>query len=421
MRRRALALAGGAGALALALSGCAGSAGSSGGGQSGGEGYEYGASQEEINEVIEDLDPVTLSFQVGGPSADSISGKRSLDFVEYVEERSNGKITLEPIWSMAAAGYPDAIDAVADGRVDISYHLVSYEPQRFPEASAIGTALGAVPYSPMVGEMVANAVGMEIGWADEALIERYESEGVTVLSPILANGAYSLNCNSEITTAQALKGKQVRAGSADQSAAIEHFGAVPTSLEFTEAFEALQRGTVDCDLSPMSAKEISGIYQAAPHLAYSTEANFPRFSAGYFAGPAFNELPLAYQQIIFDAGGQTLSGSAQSYVDSNAVHVEDLKSVDGTIAEFDHEFQTEMAAFLEDVTAKHVADGSLPEDITDQITAATEKWTKRVADLGYEDGGTMEDMPEWYSLEDDWSDYAKDVYENTGAADHRPE
>ena len=33
----------------------------------------------------------------------------------------------------------------------------------------------------------------------------------------------------------------------------------------------------------------------------------------------------------------------------------------------------------------------------------------------------MEEMDEWYSADDDWSAYAKDVYENTGALDHRPE
>lgn len=406
----------------LTVSGCAGSAGSGGGGgDGGGEGYEYGASQEEINEAIADLEPVTLTVQSGAPAENSVSGRRTMDYKRAIEEASNGQIEIEVIWGMAVAGYPEAVDAVADGRVDISYHLVSYEPQRFPEASAIGTALGSVPYSPMVGEMVANAVGSEIGWNDQALLDRYEGEGVTVITPILANGAYSLNCNSEINTADTLKGKQVRAGSAPQSQSLEHFGAVPTSLEFTEAFEALQRRTVDCDLSPMSAKEISGIYEAAPHLAYSTKANWPRFSATYLAGQKFNDLPLAYQQIIFDQGGTLVSGSTQSYVDSNAVHVTDLASVDGTIAEFDDAFQDELGNFLIELQDGSIEDGHLPEGIKEQVSDLTEKWTQRVADLGYEDEGTMEEMDEWYSADDDWSAYAKDVYENTGALDHRPE
>ncbi|WP_236863858.1 C4-dicarboxylate ABC transporter substrate-binding protein [Brevibacterium daeguense] len=419
--RGAKALAGGVAAVAmLTVAGCAGSAGSSDSAQEGGGGFEYGASQEEVDAAIADLDPVKITYQVGAPAENSVSGRRSMQVKEEIEKRSNGKIEVEIIWGMAVAGYPEAVDAVVDGRVDISYHLISYEPQRFPEASAIGTALGNVEYSPMVGEMVANAVGAAVGWNDQALLDRYESEGVTTLNPILANGAYSLNCNSDIATAEQLKGKQVRAGSAPQSEALDHFGAVPTSLEFTEAFEALQRGTVDCDLSPMSAKEISGIYQAAPHLAYSTTANWPRFSATYIAGPSFDALPLEYQQIIFDSSAIALSGSAQSYVDSNAVHVEDLASVDGTIKEFDDAFQDELGEFVKEQQRASIEEGHLPDDIIEQVQELAGTWEQRVADLGYEDGGDMSEMNEWYDPDSDWSDYAWDVFENSGALDHRP-
>jgi hypothetical protein len=32
----------------------------------------------------------------------------------------------------------------------------------------------------------------------------------------------------------------------------------------------------------------------------------------------------------------------------------------------------------------------------------------------------MEELPQWYSADDDWSAWAKDLWENTGALDHRP-
>lgn len=410
-----------AGAALAMLAGCAGSAGDSGGGSdAGGEGFAWDAPQEEVDAAVADHEPVTLTLQAGGPTEDSISGRRTMDFINEVEERSGGKITIEPTWGMAISGYPEAVDATSDGRVDISYDLVSYQPQRFPEASAIGVALGTVPYSPMDGEMVANSVATEMGWNDQALLDRYEEEGVTPLTPILGNGVYSLNCNSEINTAEELKGKQVRAGSAGQNAALTDFGAVPVSMEFTEAYEALQRNTIDCDLSPMSAKEISGVYQAASHLAYSTEANWPRFSGTYVIGPKYEQLPLAYQQILFDAAATMTAGSAQSYVDSNSQHVEDIASVDGTIEEFDDEFQEQMAQILDGQITAEIEAGNLPEGTIEQVDELTEKWTQRVADLGFEDGGDMKELPEWYSAEDDWSAWAKDLWENTGALDHRP-
>lgn len=404
--------------LAL-LTACAGDAGNADA-SSQGEGFPYGAEQSEVDAVLEGLEPTQLTVQAGAPAENSISGRRMMDFKEEIETRSNGQIEIDIAWGMAVAGYPEAVDAVVDGRVDISYHLVSYEPQRFPEASAIGTALGLVEYSPKVGEMVANAVANEIGWNDQALLDRYEAEGLTTITPLLGNGAYSLNCNSEINTAADLAGSQVRAGSAGQSDAIAHFDAVPSSLEFTEAFEALQRNTIDCDLSPMSAKEISGIYEAAPHLAYTTQANWPRFAGTYIAGPNFEQLPLAYQQIIFDSAAIITSGSAQSYVDSNAQHIQDLASVDGTITEFDEASQEELQQVLIDQVEEQIAEGNLPEDTVTNVEELTEKWSQRVSDLGFADGGDMESMDEWYSADEDWSSYAWDMWENSGALDHRP-
>ncbi|HJA38310.1 MAG TPA: hypothetical protein H9793_04900, partial [Candidatus Brevibacterium intestinigallinarum] len=114
------------------------------------------------------------------------------------------------------------------------------------------------------------------------------------------------------------------------------------------------------------------------------------------------------------------AGSAQSYVDSNSQHVEDIASVDGTIEEFDDEFQEQMAQILDGQITAEIEAGNLPEGTIEQVDELTEKWTQRVADLGFEDGGDMEELPEWYSTDDDWSAWAKDLWENTGALDHRP-
>ena len=113
-----------AGAALAMLAGCAGSAGDSGGGSdAGGEGFAWDAPQEEVDAAVADHEPVTLTLQAGGPTEDSISGRRTMDFIDEVEERSGGKITIEPTWGMAISGYPEAVDATSDGRVDISYDL----------------------------------------------------------------------------------------------------------------------------------------------------------------------------------------------------------------------------------------------------------------------------------------------------------
>src|SRR5699024_1811147 len=73
-------------ALAL-LAGCAGSAGSAGSGnEAGGEGFAWDAPQDEVDAAVADHEPVTLTLQAGGPTEDSISGRRTMDFINEVEE-----------------------------------------------------------------------------------------------------------------------------------------------------------------------------------------------------------------------------------------------------------------------------------------------------------------------------------------------
>ena len=92
-------------AIGLVASGCAGSAGSSGGGGAGGgDGFEFGASQEEVDAVLEDLEPVEITYQAGAQSPQSVSARNGHGFKEYVEERSGGKITVDVVWGQAIAG-----------------------------------------------------------------------------------------------------------------------------------------------------------------------------------------------------------------------------------------------------------------------------------------------------------------------------
>src|SRR5699024_4036520 len=104
----------------LVLSACGGETAS--GDSAGGEdaGFEYGAPQEEVDAVLEDLEPVTLTYQGGANSADAINATASVNFQQYIEERSGGKITLDMVWGQAIAPYVEVTDALLDGRLDIA-------------------------------------------------------------------------------------------------------------------------------------------------------------------------------------------------------------------------------------------------------------------------------------------------------------
>src|SRR5699024_11063158 len=111
---------------ALLLSACAGDAGVAEADSQ--EGFAYVASLDEVAEAIEDLEPVEITYQGGAQSPHSVTAMNDFAFKEYVEERSNGQISVEIIWGQAIAGYSEIEDALVDGRIDVAYAVPVYNP-----------------------------------------------------------------------------------------------------------------------------------------------------------------------------------------------------------------------------------------------------------------------------------------------------
>lgn len=84
---------------------------------------------------------------------------------------------------------------------------------------------------------------------DERLQEKFNAKVLT-LWPF---GPQVFYCNSPVETLADLQGLKVRSFTPSMSAMLEHFGATPVTLQFSEVYPALQRGVVSCGVtSPTS-------------------------------------------------------------------------------------------------------------------------------------------------------------------------
>lgn len=216
-------------------------------------------------------------------------------------------------------------------------------------------------------------------------------------------------------------GTQVRIASTAQSAQVSELGATPVSMEYAETFEALQRGTVDCTLGQLVPSAEAGIFEVAPHLGYTTDHSFSRAPGAYLAGSSFQDLPLAYQQIIFDSNRFASAGGMQAVIGGNAAAVAQAKEAGGEITAFSDEVQDQIASYAEELTEEAVQNGHIDEDIASLIADYEEQWTAELEELGYTDDGTTADFDEWYDEDTDYMDYAIATYENSAAMDFRPE
>lgn len=413
-------LSAGAAAVALVLAGCGSDTDEQ---ESSGDdtGFEYGASQEEVNEIVEDLEPLTITFQPSAASQNSVMAPAGTVFKEIVEERSNGKITVDIVWGQAIAGYDEVHDALADGRLDVAYTLPVYQPDEFPALNDLGTAMAGLSSSPFLGELVSNAVGNEIGWRNENLLQSYEDKGLTPLTALAASGGYYTVCSNPIQSVDDWNGVQVRIASTAQSAQVSELGGTPVSLEYAETFEALQRGTVDCTLGQLVPSAEGGIFEVAPELGYTTDHSFSRAPGAYLAGSSFQDMPLAYQQIIFDSNRFASAGGMEAVIGGNADAVAQAKAAGGDVLAFDEEIQEQIGSYAEELTEQAVQNGQIDEDIVSIIQEYEERWTAKLEELGYTDEGSTEDFDEWYDQDTDFMDYAIATYEDSEAMNFRPE
>ncbi|GAA4283051.1 hypothetical protein GCM10022261_05820 [Brevibacterium daeguense] len=410
-----------AAALTLALSACAGSAGGGGGGggAGGGEGYEYGASQEELDQALAELDPVTITYQPSAASEASIQSPSGTVLAEAIEERSGGKITVETVWGQAIAGYGEVHDALADGRVDLAYTLPVYQPTEFPAVNALGDMLAGMSPSPFTGEMVTNAVAADVSWGTPEIVEEYESRGLSPIVPVVASGGYYSVCSEPGMGTEDWDGRQVRIASATQNQLMSHIGASPVSLEYTETFEALQRGTVDCTLAQLVPSAEAGIFEVAPHVGYMTETSYTRAPGALLAGSSFDQLPLAYQQVVFDSFVEYYQGQMMTTIGGNAEGIRQAKEAGGEIEEFPADLQQTIEDFNSAKKEEIVESGVVGEDTITRIEDSAEKWAQQAEELGYEDQGSTEDFDEWYDEETDFTKMSTALFDEVFTA-HRP-
>lgn len=416
---RSLPIAAGATTLLLTLSACAGAAGAGEGGESA-EGFAYEAPQEEVDTAIADLESATIVFQASAASPNSAIAESNIEFAEEVERRSGGKITVETHYGHPIADHSEIFDALADGRVDVSYTNPAYEPDLFPAFDELVSITSSLPESPLAGELVAIAALTELAWSSERISEDFADQGLIPLVPVNPPGAYFSLCAEPGGELDDWQGRQVRIGSTVHSDLVSAMGATPVSLDYLETYEALQRGTIDCTMIVMNAAVESGYFDAVPNMQYTDEDALPRVFGSMLAGSTVANMPTPYQQIIFDAWQPShYNGIARVPADNyNAVVAATEKG--GEIEQFSDEVLDLIEDSRQSSMDTAVESGLLGEDIDTRSAETVEKWEAIISDLGYEDGGTLTDIGDWFDEESfDARPYVDRLYADV-ISKHRP-
>lgn len=408
-------------ACSLVLSACAGDAG---GGTEQGAGVDFGASKEEYQAALADMEPIELEVQTLA-SFDASNGRPFVKYWDAVEDWSGGKITFNRTPNSGISPLPEAFESLNDGRLDMTTVLPSYSPSEFP----VNTAISELSYlgtqraiaSDLVNHAVATKLALDV--APEAMDET-ENLGTHLLIPNFSSGTSSWACSEDRRSLADLDGATVRAGDTGIVPRIEAVGAEGTFIAVAEVFEGLQRGVVDCANGGLQVHQSFGYLPEAPNLVIDEEVALGRgFGAVGISQAVWDDLPLAARQLLFDRIDVWLEESFLSTWQAAAESIEAAKASGGTVGGFDDDAQQVIAEINDEITEKMRRDErfSDPDATVTSAIDSAEEWEKKVIHLGYDHDVEFAEFDTWFSRDKvDLQPYLDALFKDV-LVSHRPE
>lgn len=405
----------------LLVSACAGGAGGSGG-SAGGAGVPANATKEQFVAALADMEEITLTTQSASTPGKSTSIPAE-KYKEVVEEWSGGKIKIEITYGNGLVPLEEALTAVGDGLMDFGYVSPLYEPDRYPASSALITTSAVAQPTPVVGSLQTPAVLAETTYSTPDVVNELEDAGAKLLIPAFPSDSAALSCTSKRASLDQLSGSQVRVPGDVHSQQAEALRMSPVSLAYSEIFEALQRGTVDCIVSLLLAADLLGFLAEAPHIAFDPAVGFATSTNPIvFSKDRWDELPLAAQQLLYDKGKEFLEEYLHVHWAGDQSALKSAAKAGGGVHGFDTDAREALQAkndeLLEQVTnSKDLSDG---DTFAQTAKDSADKWTKILTEeLGYEDVSCA-DFADWYERDKvDVKPYLDRLWEEV-MAEHRP-
>lgn len=201
---------------ALALTGC------SGGGSS-----EGGAEGESVT-----INAVTM-VQPMTPTAPLVEW-----FYTELEERSEGRITVDRTEPESICKAPEIAECVRDGRADVGVSISDYSASLFPSMSVAG-----LPFMTSNPQALMSAL-YEVNTTDESAIAQWETLGIEFIGG-WSPGNTIIGTNKAVEGTSDLNGLQIRAIGSALPQAFDMVGANVVSMPAAETYENIERGVAD--------------------------------------------------------------------------------------------------------------------------------------------------------------------------------
>lgn len=269
-------------------------------------------------------------------------------FKELVEKNSNGRIQVQTFPNSQLGGDNDMMNAEQTGSQEMEISgdgpINTFEPQ-----------FGALTM-PFVFRDAQHMLDVYNGAIGQQLAQALHQDKGVRLAAVWARGPRYLTANKPIKTPADLQGYKLRVPA--QTTYVETWkklGAVPTAMNLSELYTALQQGVVGGQENPLDLIDTSSFYQVQKYLMDTDHVYGPYLVT--MSDKFYNSLPDDLKKVVDDALKQATTYEINVSAQGQQKFLDDLQKKGMTLVHVDRQ------AFLDKMQG-------LPEQLEKSL-----KWT----------------------------------------------
>ena len=191
-----------------------------------------------------------------------------------VAEETNGETKINLQAGGALAGAKDTLSSIENGMIDGGFIVSVYVPDDIPLNNSLSDLVTS--FTDPVASMGAINETMLIDCPE--CVQEYENKNVVALGAY-STTPYKLLCREPITNLSQVAGKKIRSAGDVWGRWIDAMGAVPVNVPNSEAYEAMQRGQIDCVYGSVGWLKTLSLWDVAKNVL---DQNMGSFAGGSF-------------------------------------------------------------------------------------------------------------------------------------------
>lgn len=223
-------------------------------------------------------------------------------FVEEMNKRTNGLITVKVHPASALCPPSEEPFALGQGAFELSYTILDYVVGKMPFLGYVG--IFQFRSYDSTRQLIEKNAKEAIKILDE---EIFAQHGIKMIGFGLGASEYIIISPKQIKSLKELDGLKVRSAGGYFGKCVATTGAVPTSVPWAETYIALQRGVIDAAFSPPTTVRDQKFYEAAPYtLAFPGGNKALSASLSLLINrDLFNSLPTDIQKTVLEVAHDT--------------------------------------------------------------------------------------------------------------------